>query len=263
MTSAKGKNMAHTISMRNLDEGIVEVILDRAERRNALSEEMIRELTASFEEIGRSDARGVILGAEGTVFCAGHDFADMVGKSYVEMKGLLERCTQMMQTIHRLPQPVLARVQGLATGAGCQLALTCDLVVASETGAFETPGGRGGWFCTTPMVALTRALGTKRALEMLLTGDRIEARTAYDWGMINRVVTPADLEHEARALLLRATRGSRLSKGIGKQTFYRQVGLDEVNAYNVAVEVMAAAATTEAAREGMAAFVAKRAPKFD
>src|SRR5262249_24916440 len=162
------------ISMRKLDEGIVEVVLDRAERRNALSEEMIHELTASFEEIGRSDARGVILGAAGTVICAGHDFADMVGKSYVEMKAQLERCTRMMQTIHRLPQPVIARVQGLATGAGCQLALTCDLVVGSENGAFETPGGRGGWFCTTPMVALTRAVGTKRALEMLLTGDRIE-----------------------------------------------------------------------------------------
>jgi len=255
--------MAHTISMRKLDEGIVEVALDRAERRNALSAEMIDELTASCEEIGRSDARGVILAAAGTVFCAGHDFADIVGKSYIEMKALLERCTQMMQTIHRMPQPVLARVQGLATGAGCQLALTCDLVVASETAAFETPGGRGGWFCTTPMVALTRAVGTKRALEMLMTGDRIEARTAYDWGMINRVVAPEELEHEARALLQRATRGSRLSKGIGKQAFYRQVGLDEVGAYHVAVEVMAAAATTEAAREGMAAFVAKRAPKFD
>lgn len=167
-----------------------------------------------------------------------------------------------MQTLHEIPQPVVARVHGLATGAGCQLALTCDLVVASEEAAFETPGGRGGWFCTTPMVAVTRAVGAKRALEMLLTGDPVDAQRAFQWGMVNRVVPHASLETETRELAERASRGSVASKAIGKRAFYAQVALDEHQAYAHAAEVMATSALLPDAQEGMRAFLEKRRPTF-
>jgi enoyl-CoA hydratase/carnithine racemase len=168
-----------------------------------------------------------------------------------------------MQTLQAIPQPVIAQVQGLATAAGCQLVASCDLAVAAETARFAVPGGRGGWFCTTPGVALVRAVGRKRALEMLLTGDPIDARTALEWGLVNRVVPAERLGEETRELLARATRGSAASKGIGKQAFYRQADLDTAAAYAYATEVMAAASQTQEAAENRRAFLEKRAPRFD
>src|SRR5207248_5518340 len=172
-----------------------------------------QELTAAFREVGESRVRGVILAANGPAFSAGHDFNDMVGQDITAMRKILQVCTTMMDTIQEIPQPVLARVHAVATAAGCQLVATCDLAVASTEAYFATPGGKGGWFCTTPMVAVSRNIGRKRALEMLLTGDTIHAHTAADWGLINRVVPPEQLGEESQRLLEAATRGSLLSKG--------------------------------------------------
>jgi enoyl-CoA hydratase/carnithine racemase len=167
-----------------------------------------------------------------------------------------------MQSLQSLPQPVIAQVEGLATAAGCQLVASCDLAVAGQSARFQVPGGRGGWFCTTPGVALARAVGRKRAFEMLLTGDPIDADTACAWGLVNRVVPDAEVAAETRALLARATRGSAGAKAMGKQAFYRQVDLDLPAAYAYASEVMAAASQTDDAREGLRAFLEKRRPRF-
>ncbi len=239
------------------------IVLAHPERRNALSLEMMTELLAAFREVGESKARGVILAAEGPVFSAGHDFADMVGRDLAGMRALLRRCTDLMLAIQVIPQPVVARVHGLATAAGCQLVASCDLAVASEEAAFATPGGKGGWFCTTPMVAVTRSIGRKRAAELLMTGDPIDARTAAEWGLVNRVVPADELDDATLDLLRRATRGSALSKGIGKQAFYAQIDLDQQKAYAHALEVMAASALTDDAKEQMQAFLDKRKPVFD
>jgi enoyl-CoA hydratase/carnithine racemase len=171
-------------------------------------------------------------------------------------------CAELMSTMQSLPQPVVARVQGLATAAGCQLVATADLAVAAEGVGFATPGGKGGWFCHTPLVAVSRAVGRKHAMELALTGDTIDAQTALQWGLVNRVV-PADKLHEATIdLLTRATRGSALSKAIGKQAFYEQLGMDQRQAYAYAVEVMAATSQTADAQEGMNSFLEKRPPKW-
>src|SRR6266702_5465399 len=202
------------------------------QRRNALSLKHMLELTDDFRKVSESGVLGVILAANGPVFSAGHDFADMVGQDLIAMRKLLKVCTTLMNTIQEIPQPVLARVQGLATAAGCQLVATCDLAVASTEAAFATPGGKGGWFCTTPMVAVSRNIGRKRALEMLLTGDIIDAQTAADWGLVNRVVPADQLVDEAQRLLEAATRGSLISKGIGKQAYYAQIEMPQPQAYN-------------------------------
>jgi enoyl-CoA hydratase/carnithine racemase len=169
----------------------------------------------------------------------------------------------LMDTIQEIPQPVLARVHAIATAAGCQLVATCDLAVASTEASFATPGGKGGWFCTTPMVAVSRNIGRKRALEMLLTGDTIDAHTAADWGLVNRVVPPDQLVAESQRLLEAATRGSLLSKGIGKQAYYAQIDMPQPQAYNYAIEVMASTSQIPDAQEGMQAFLEKRKPRFN
>jgi enoyl-CoA hydratase/carnithine racemase len=238
------------------------VTMRRPERRNALSEPHLRELLHAFETIGAGDARGAILAAEGPVFSAGHDFADMQGRDLGAMRRLLLLCADVMQTLLAIPQPVVAEVAGLATAAGCQLVATCDLAVAGASSRFQVPGGRGGWFCTTPGVALARAIGRKQAFEMLATGDPIDACTALAWGLVNRVVADADVAQESRALLKRATRGSVSAKGLGKQTFYRQIDLELPAAYAYATEVMAAASQTEDAQENLRAFLDKRPPRF-
>ena len=238
------------------------ITMNYPRRRNALSLKHMLELTDAFSNVGASDVRGVILAANGPVFSAGHDFADMVGQDLVAMRKILQVCTTLMDTIQEIPQPVLARVQGLATAAGCQLVATCDLAVASTAAAFATPGGKGGWFCTTPMVAVSRAIGRKRALEMLLTGDPIDAQTAADWGLVNRVVSPERLEEEAQRLLAAATRGSLISKGVGKHSYYAQIDLPQPQAYNYAQEVMASMSQIDDAQEGMQAFIEKRKPNF-
>lgn len=245
------------------DEGDFAVLtMRRPERRNALSEAHLRELQDALGHVARSRARGLVLAAEGPVFSAGHDFADMQGRDLESMRSLLFVCSGVMQALQALPQPAIAQVEGLATAAGCQLVAACDLAVAGESARFQAPGGRGGWFCTTPGVALARAVGRKRALEMLLTGDPIDARTACEWGLVNRVVPDADVAQETRALLTRATRGSVRSKALGKQAFHRQVDMDLAGAYAYATEVMAAASQTPDAQENLRAFLEKRPPRF-
>jgi len=240
----------------------VTITMNRPERRNALSLEHMRELTAAFGEAGKSDARGVIPAGSGPVFSAGHDFADMAGADLVAMRELLWTCTELMNTMQRLPQPVVARVHALATAAGCQLVAAADLAVAAEGAGFAAPGGKGGWFCHTPMVAVGRAIGRKQAFEMALTGDTIDADTALRWGLVNRVVPIEELDSATVDLLERATRGSTMSKAIGKHTLYEQLGMDQHKAYAYAVEVMAAASQTADGQEGMASFLEKRNPKW-
>ena len=250
-----------TIRVEERDDA-ARITLDQPERRNALSLETMTELIAAFRSVGASKARGVVLAASGPAFSAGHDFRDMVGRDLAAMRALIGRCNELMQLIQTIPQPVVARVHGLATAAGCQLVATCDLAVASEEAAFATPGGRGGWFCTTPMVAVSRAIGRKRALELLFSGRPIDARTAADWGLVNRVVPGDALDAETDALLRDVTRGSALSKGIGKQAYYAQIDMDQPKAYAYALEVMAASSLTDDARENIQAFLEKRRPVF-
>ncbi len=238
----------------------VRITLVRPERRNALSREHIAQLLAAFEEVGASDAAGIVLAADGPVFSAGHDFADVGGKSVGEVRSLLALCTELMQTIQSVPQVVVARVHALATAAGSQLVATCDLAVAADTAGFCAPGGKGGWFCHTPMVAIARSVGRKRAMEMALTGDVIDAATALEWGLVNRVVPAAELDAAVDDLLGRATRGSRASKAWGKSTLYAQLDRPERDAYGIAVDAMAAASQTPSAAEGIAAFLEKRPP---
>lgn len=244
------------------DGPITTVTLNRPEKRNALALDVMSELTEVLGEVGRSDALGVILAANGPVFSAGHNFGDMAGASLAQARNLFEVCTRMMDTVQSIPQPVIARVHALATAAGCQLVATCDLAIAAESAAFAIPGGKGGLFCHTPLVAVARNVGRKRALEMALTGDPISASLAAEWGLINRVVPDADLDTAIADLIGRATRGSILSKALGKRSFYAQVDLDQTKAYAYAVEMMAAAAMTGDAQEGFAAFLAKRHPEF-
>jgi enoyl-CoA hydratase/carnithine racemase len=244
------------------EDAFAVLTLCRPERRNTLSEAHLRELLHALGEIGAGKARGLIVAAEGPVFSSGHDFSDMAGRDLAGMRRLLGLCSEVMQRLQAIPQPVIAQVEGLATAAGCQLVASCDLAVAGESARFQVPGGRGGWFCTTPGVALARAVGRKHALEMLLTGEPIEARTAAAWGLVNRVVPDADVPRETRELLTRATRGSALSKALGKQAFHRQVDLDLPAAYAYASEAMAAASQTEDAREAIRAFLDKRPPRF-
>lgn len=240
----------------------VTISMNLPERRNALSLEHMQELTRAFAAVGDSDALGVVLAGRGKVFSAGHDFADMVGQDLAAMRKLLRTCSELMDTIQAIPQPVVARVHALATAAGCQLVATADLAVASEEAAFATPGGKGGWFCTTPMVAVSRNIGRKRAFEMAMTGDLVDARTAAEWGLVNTVVPSPQLEAATTDLLQRATRGSAAAKGIGKQALYAQIDLDQPKAYAYASEVMASSSQIPDAKEGIAAFLEKRQPKF-
>jgi enoyl-CoA hydratase/carnithine racemase len=244
------------------EDKIATITMNYPEKRNALSLKHMKELIAAFEEVGESEARGVILAAVGPVFCSGHSLAEVADIDLPQARKLLKVCTRLMDTIQAVPQPVLARVHALATAAGCQLVATCDLAVASETAAFATPGGKGGWFCTTPMVALSRNIGRKRALEMLFTGEPIDAQTALSWGLVNRVVPEAQLVEESLRLIQTATRGSFFAKEIGKQAYYAQIDLDQPKAYAYAIEVMAASSQTPDAKEGAQAFKEKRKPNF-
>ena len=238
------------------------VTMNRPQRRNALSLDHMRELITAFRDIGDSDALGIVLAGNGPVFSSGHDFADVVDADLQAVRTLLQTCTELMVLIQQVPQPVVARVHGLATAAGCQLVASADLAVASEDASFAAPGGKGGWFCHTPMVAIARNVGRKRAAEMAMSGDVIDARTALDWGLVNRVVPAAQLDTAVQDLLERVTRGSAESKGIGKQALYAQIDLDQPKAYAYAIEVMAATSQLPDAREGMRAFLDKRKPRW-
>ena len=244
-------------------DDVVTITLDRPEKRNALAVDVMEMLTAALRRAGETDALGVVIAANGPVFSAGHNFGDLAGASFEEAQHVFDVCTEMMTTIQALPQPVCARVHALATAAGCQLVASCDLAVAAESAGFAIPGGQGGLFCHTPLVAVARSIGRKRALEMAFTGDPIDAATAADWGLINRVVPDDLLDAAVDDLMQRATRGSPGSKALGKRAFYRQIDLSQDAAYEYAAQTMSAAATTADAQEAFAAFLEKRKPKFE
>jgi enoyl-CoA hydratase/carnithine racemase len=237
------------------------ITLNRPEKRNALSLALMQELIGALEEVGADpDVRAIAIEGAGPAFSAGHDLAEMVGRDAAFYEQLFDVCTVMMEMIHRVPQPVIAKVHGIATAAGCQLVAACDLAVAAAGTRFATPGVKIGLFCSTPMVPVSRAVGRKRALELLLTGEPIDAETACEWGLVNRVVPADDLEDELTGLIAKVARSSPLTVRIGKQAFYDQIELDERAAYALTRGVMAANAQIGDAQEGMGAFLEKRTP---
>jgi enoyl-CoA hydratase/carnithine racemase len=244
-------------------EGVVTLCLNRPAQRNALSRALMRELTSALTAVGEDpDVRVVVLAARGPAFSAGHDLSELVGMGHEECRDVFGLCATLMNAIHDLPQPVIARVHGMATAAGCQLVAACDLVVASHAARFATPGVKIGLFCTTPMVEVTRTIGRKRALEMLLTGTPIDAETAAAWGLVNRVVAPDELEAATGELARQIASASSLTIGIGKGAFYRQIDLGLDAAYELCSEVMTDNAAAEDAQEGMSAFLEKRTPTW-
>lgn len=245
------------------DGGVAVVTMARPEKRNALSLELMRELVAEFREIGSDpQVRAVILRGEGPAFSAGHDLRELQCRDVAAYREIFDTCVELMELVQRIPQPVIAEVATIATAAGCQLVAACDLAIASEEAKFATPGVRIGLFCTTPMVALSRAVGRKRAMEMLLTGDFIDARTAAEWGLINRAVPASRLHDETLALARKIAQASGPVVGLGKGAFYVQIDLAQNSAYGYAKEVMTVNAMAEDAQEGIAAFIERRVPKW-
>jgi enoyl-CoA hydratase/carnithine racemase len=246
-----------------IDVPAATVTLDRPEKRNALSLALMEELLAALRRAGETPGvRVIVLAGAGPAFSAGHDLSEMVGREREFYDRLFDVCTELMETIHRLPQPVIAKVHGMATAAGCQLVAACDLVVASEEARFATPGVKIGLFCSTPMVPVSRAVGRKRALELLLTGEPIDAATAADWGLVNRVVPAGRLDAAVQELVAAVARSSALTVGIGKEAFYAQIDRDEHGAYELTKEVMASNSLAADAQEGICAFLEKRPPTW-
>jgi enoyl-CoA hydratase/carnithine racemase len=242
---------------------VARVTLNRPEKRNALSLELMEELVAALEVVrADADVRAVVVEGAGPVFSAGHDLGEMVGRELPFYERLFDVCTVLMETIHRLPQPVIAKVHGVATAAGCQLVAACDLAVAATDARLATPGVKIGLFCSTPMVPLTRAIGRKRAFDMLLTGEMISAETALEWGLVNRVVPAEALDEAVAELVEKITRSSPLVIGIGKEAFYAQMELDEHRAYDLTKSVMSMNALAGDAQEGISAFLEKRDPTW-
>jgi enoyl-CoA hydratase/carnithine racemase len=235
------------------------ITLNRPDRRNALSLELMEEVTAVLRELGEdAEVRAIVVEGAGPGFSGGHDLAEMAGRDAAFYQRLFGVCTEMMEAIHRVPQPVIARVHGIATAAGCQLVATCDLAVASEEARFGTSGVKTGLFCSTPGVAVARSVGRKQALEMLLTGELVDAQTALRWGLVNRVVPAGELDAAVAEFVDAVARLSPLAIALGKRAFYGQVELDEHGAYDLTKEVMATNALAEDAQEGMCAFLEKR-----
>lgn len=235
------------------------ITLDRPDRRNALSLETLRELGTALDTVPES-SRVVVLAGAGPAFSAGHDLGEMLDRSVDFYAELFDTCVRVMERIHRLPQPVIARVHGVATAAGCQLVAACDLAVASTDARFATPGVKIGLFCSTPMVPISRAIGSKRTMEMLLTGEFIDADTALAWGLVNRVVPPPEMDRAIDELVGQILRYSPRVIGIGKEAFWSQLALDEHRAYDLTKAVMTANARMRDAQEGMGAFIDKRDP---
>ena len=245
------------------DAPIATVTMNQPDRRNALSTPLMHELIDAFESFRRDkEVRAIILAGNGPAFSAGHDLRELVGGDINTQREVFDVCTVLMTTIQSIPQPVIAMVRRIATAAGCQLVATCDLAVAAAEARFATPGVKIGLFCTTPMVALSRAIGRKRALQMLLTGDFVDAQTAADWGLVNQVVADAELEDASRTLALAVANASSLTIALGKQAFYSQIDLDQPKAYAYAQEVMSMNALAADAQEGMCAFLEKRQPTW-
>ena len=245
------------------EDGIGFVTLNRPEKRNALSLNLMAEMIGLLQDVRKNEEfRVLIIRAAGPVFSSGHDLSEMKEGNVVSYRGVFGACTEMMEAIRNLPQPVIAQVQGMATAAGCQLVAACDLAVASREARFATPGVRIGLFCHTPQVPLSRAVGRKRALEMLFTGRPISAEEAERYGLVNRVVPPEKLAEETLNLAKHIAQASPLTLALGKQSFYRQIEAEESGAYEYAKEMMALNALAEDAREGISAFLEKRPPKW-
>jgi len=249
--------------------GILRLTLNDPDRRNALSESMLVELAAVLDAAGSNpDVRVVILAAAGPVFCAGHDLKEMTagrqntdrGRAY--FKKILHQCSSVMQKIVTSPKPMIAEVDGVATAAGCQLVASCDLAVASEKAQFSTPGVHIGLFCSTPMVALSRNLANKHAMEMLLTGDMVPASRAAEMGLVNQVVPSPELRAASVTFAKKIASKSSLTVATGKGAFYQQKEMDLVAAYNFASEIMVENMLARDAEEGIAAFIEKRAPDW-
>jgi enoyl-CoA hydratase/carnithine racemase len=239
------------------------VTLRRPDRRNALSLALMRELDIALRALGEErQVRAVVLAAEGPAFSAGHDLRELRGRDEAAYVEIFDQCVALMRTIEAIPQPVIAEVDAIATAAGCQLVAACDLAVASERARFATPGVRIGLFCSTPMVALSRAVGRKRALEMLLTGEPIDAPTALAWGLVNRVVRSDELRATTLALAAKIAEASGAVVGLGKAAFYRQLELDQTSAYVYTKDVMVRNAQLDDAQEGIMAFVDRRSPQW-
>ena len=256
-------NMDRTLVLSETREHIAFLTLNHPEKRNALSQAMLQSLLEHFERIGQDrNIRVVILRANGPAFSSGHDLRELAGGEEDGYAALFDLCTRVMESIRRLPQPVIAQVHGLATAAGCQLVATCDLVVASEDATFATPGVKIGLFCSTPGVALARAVSSKKAMEMLLTGAPISACEAERIGLVNRVVPDARLADETLALARQISAASAPTVALGKKTYYRQLPLDYPDAYAVAQEAMVENAQQGDAQEGIRAFLEKRPPKW-
>ncbi|MDQ4042441.1 MAG: enoyl-CoA hydratase [Actinomycetota bacterium] len=245
------------------DETVALVTMNRPKKYNALSLDHMRELVSCLKAIGEDHETSiVVLRGNGPGFCAGHDLSEMIGRDPAFYRHVFDVCCELMETIQAIPQPVVAQVHGIATAAGCQLAATCDLVVASEDARFATPGVKIGLFCSTPMVALSRAVGQKKSMEMLLTGEFVSAEEALAEGLVNKVVPAEELEAEARQLAEKIAEASPLVVGVGKQAFYRQLEMSIEQAYAYTREVMSFNATFADAQEGMCAFLEKRKPEW-
>ena len=250
------------ILLRGDRDGICTLTMNRPAQMNLLTGEMLSALQQAFDSIGKdSRVRVVILAAAGKGFCAGHDIKEIRAlKEQPKIEQLFAQCSRMMQTITALPQPVIARVQGAAAAAGCQLVAQCDLAVASEAAKFTTPGVTWGFFCSTPGVAVARNLSRKRAMEMLLTGDLVDARKALEWGLVNRVVPAENLERETENLARQIADKPPVTVATGKRAFYEQVELGAGKAYELASCAISASFAHDEGRQGMDAFLEKRQP---
>jgi enoyl-CoA hydratase/carnithine racemase len=243
------------------DGPALRIVLNRPEKRNALSLELIDELIAVLRDMSRvRETRVIVIEGAGPAFSAGHDLSEMIGRDREALAHLFDRCSVMMQTLHEIPQPVIAKVHGIATAAGCQLVGACDLAVAAKGTRFATPGVKIGLFCSTPMVPVSRAVGRKRAMQMLLTGEPITAETALEWGLVNRVVPLEELEPAVAELVAAIARSSAYTVATGKQAFYAQIDQAEADAYERCELVMTENAVAHDAQEGMTAFLEKRNP---
>ena len=249
------------ILLREERDGICTLTMNRPAQMNLLTSDMLRALQDAFDSIASSKIRVVILAAAGKGFCAGHDIKEIRAlKELPKIEALFAQCGRMMQAITALPQPVIARVQGAAAAAGCQLVAQCDLAVASEAAKFTTPGVTWGFFCSTPGVAVGRNLSRKRAMEMLLTGDLVDARKAQEWGLVNRVVPPEDLKSETEKLARQIAEKPPVTVAAGKRAFYAQMELGAAKAYELASCAISASFAHEEGRQGMDAFLEKRPP---
>jgi enoyl-CoA hydratase/carnithine racemase len=254
--------MTEPLLLREDRDQVAWLTMNRPMARNALSVGLMDALEGALEAVANDAAvHVVVIAGAGPAFCAGHDLKEMrANPERASHQALFAQCSRLMQAIVRLPKPVIARIHGIATAAGCQLVASCDLAVAADTARFATPGVNIGLFCSTPMVALSRAVGRKAAMEMLLTGDMIDAARAREIGLINRVVPGAELDGATAALAGQIAAKSPLTVAIGKEAFYRQAEMDLASAYDFASEVMTRNMMARDAAEGIDAFIGKRAP---